>query len=427
MAHPHNDLRDHKVSDRRLSMFGGMPKRASGGSVEHSDERADKAIVKSMVKGASLKAAGGKVKARADRACRRKGGKVMKRRDDGGAVDSSPPPQRETVTTDNGATVGSGMRPNPNARYDPRTGKVKGFARGGKVKKGKGTNVNVIIAPQGGGMPPGPPPGMAVKPPMMPPPGPGGPPPGAPPMMPHKTGGRAYQAGGRVKRADGGPVGDKGPRRLPLINDSASLQRALRNAEGDEDIARIKAHMDKRGYDTTNYKAGGRVKRAWGGAMPGLAMGHQMPPTATMGAAGGNMAPPGAGVGMGAPAPMMSNVAGAGGMQGPGGMMFAKGGAVKSGNTWKEGIKDGTQVQHNDSGKTADQKDGVPSRKGMRVVTFWAGGAVKRKTGGPVFSNGKAGAHMAPKLPSGSGGGEGRLAKRKLAYGHPAKEVNGAR
>ncbi len=69
------------------------------------------------------------------------------------------------------------------------------YARGGGVKK-NGTNVNVIIAPQGGGgsMVPPPPP-MAGPPPPMPP---MGPPPGGPPMM-QKRGGRAYASGGSVK------------------------------------------------------------------------------------------------------------------------------------------------------------------------------------------------------------------------------------
>jgi hypothetical protein len=294
MAHPHQEHRDHKVSERRLhSLYGHMPHRASGGSVEHSDEREDKALVKSMVKGASLKAAGGKVKARADRPCR---------------------------------------------------------ARGGKVKKAKGhTSVNVIVAPQGGGMPPGPPP-MAMKPPMPAGPPPGAPPPGAPPMMPHKAGGRAY-------------------------------------------------------------KKGGRVKRAWGGAMP---FGGMSPAMAAPGATG---APVMSGVGMGAPSPMMNNGAGAPMTGAPMPRQFAKGGAVKSGNTWEEGVKNGTRPQHNESGKTANQKDQPGQLNRGKVVTYRTGGAVEHpKKGG-----------MAPHLPSGSGGGEARLAKRKLAFGKPAKEVNGAR
>lgn len=85
----------------------------------------------------------------------------------------------------------------------------KAYKNGGKVK---GTTVNVIVAPQGGGepppppmMPPGPPPMMPPKPPG-PMPAPGGGPgmPGAggpPPMMPGM-----HANGGRVGRANGGPV-----------------------------------------------------------------------------------------------------------------------------------------------------------------------------------------------------------------------------
>lgn len=52
--------------------------------------------------------------------------KEEENRDDGGQVNTQAPPPR-TVTTDSGASIGSGMRPNPNASYDPKTGKVKGF------------------------------------------------------------------------------------------------------------------------------------------------------------------------------------------------------------------------------------------------------------------------------------------------------------
>ena len=44
--------------------------------------------------------------------------------------------------------------------------------------------------------------------------------------------------------------GDKGPRQLP-IRSSKSLQKALDNAEGDEDLLRIKKLLEKRGYDTS--------------------------------------------------------------------------------------------------------------------------------------------------------------------------------
>lgn len=86
------------------------------------------------------------------------------------------------------------------------------YARGGKVKKSGGkTNVNIVIAPQGGAQaappPPMAPPPRPMPPPMMPPPGamggggppmmpPGGPmpPPGAPPMR--KMGGRIVMRAG---------------------------------------------------------------------------------------------------------------------------------------------------------------------------------------------------------------------------------------
>lgn len=82
------------------------------------------------------------------------------------------------------------------------------YARGGKVKGKAATNVNIVIAPQGGEQKPSLPPAMSAgvgvppmpppHPPMMPPPGgPPGMPPGMP--MPHRDGGRAYAKGGAVK------------------------------------------------------------------------------------------------------------------------------------------------------------------------------------------------------------------------------------
>src|SRR5262249_40869180 len=82
-------------------------------------------------------------------------------------------------------------------------------AKGGRVKGHKGTNVNVIVAPQHHAQVPSPalvPPGAAAAPPPMPPrppmagpPG-GMPPPGMPPGMPPRA------TGGRVGRHTGGPV-----------------------------------------------------------------------------------------------------------------------------------------------------------------------------------------------------------------------------
>ncbi len=98
--------------------------------------------------------------------------------------------------------------------------------------------------------------------------------------------------------------------------------------------------------------------------------------------------------------------------------MRARGGKVKHGPTWEEGRKAGTQVQHTD-GKD-DQKD-IGRR---RVVTFMAGGKVKKDCGGPVQTPTRAkggriespdGVAAATRLPGGSGGGEARLAKEHRA------------
>lgn len=151
MSHPFESVRQHRVEKSRAASIAKG--HAKGGAV-HSDEAEDRKMIKGMVKSGSLKVEG---------------------RASGGRLD----------------------RP---AR-----------ASGGKVKSGK-TNVNVIIAPQGGGagaVPPiaapspiaaGPPPIMPPRPPMMPPGAAGPLPPGAggSPMM-RKSGGRGYAGGGSVK------------------------------------------------------------------------------------------------------------------------------------------------------------------------------------------------------------------------------------
>jgi len=129
--------RQHKVERSRVAT---MTKGYAKGGMSHSDEAADRKLIKSMVQGAALKMEGGKAPARLDK-----------------------------------------------------------YARGGKVKKGT-TNVNVIIAPPSGGnmgaAPPQsllplaggpPPPNMGAAPPPMPP---------APQMQ--SRGGRTYAAGGKV-------------------------------------------------------------------------------------------------------------------------------------------------------------------------------------------------------------------------------------
>ncbi len=106
-------------------------------------------------------------------------------------------------------------------------GRLDKFARGGGVKKGS-TNVNVIIAPQGGAAPPMAPPvpPLAAGPPMPPPKPPMMPPGGAPMMQRH--GGRAYAKGGAV--ADG-PAWKEGLRNGTQVqhtdgkNDGADIYR----------------------------------------------------------------------------------------------------------------------------------------------------------------------------------------------------------
>jgi hypothetical protein len=155
-GHPYAAHRDHKVQHQRVAHIAKGY--ASGGAV-HSDEAEDRKVVKGMVKKGALRAEGGAVKARLDRASR---------------------------------------------------------AKGGRVKHGK-TNVNVIVGGQHPPAPaptPVPPPPMAAPPrpmaPPMPPPGAGAPP-GLPPGMPppgiRRSGGRAFAKGGRVKRDAGGATG----------------------------------------------------------------------------------------------------------------------------------------------------------------------------------------------------------------------------
>ena len=86
------------------------------------------------------------------------------------------------------------------------------------------------------------------------------------------------------------------------------------------------------------------------------------------------------------------------GIRRSGGRTYARGGGIKDGPAWKEGRAAGTQVQHNESGKT-DQAD------------VNRGPVITRATGGPVEHPMKGG--MAPKFPGGAGGGEARLAKAK--------------
>lgn len=182
MAHPHNEIRDHKVQHSRVAHIAKGY--ADGGAV-HSDAAQDRAMVKGMVKPGSLKVDGGKPTQRADK------------------------PHR---------------------------------ARGGRTKKGGKTVVNVINAggthpaPTGPMPMPGGPPPMAAAPPMPPRPMPGPPPgpmPGGPPgmppgMPPRKAGGRAFANGGAVKSGPAWNEGRKAGTQVthsPGKNDQVGLNR----------------------------------------------------------------------------------------------------------------------------------------------------------------------------------------------------------
>jgi hypothetical protein len=120
------------------------------------------------------------------------------------------------------------------------------------------------------------------------------------------------------------------------------------------------------------------------------------PPGPPMGAPGmppGGMPPPGMPPG-GMPPPGMPP-------RRAGGRTYARGGGVKSGPAFESSIRAGTQVQHNESGKT-DQKD------------VGRGKPVTYATGGPVEApRGKKG--MAPKFHGGAHGGLARLQKASRA------------
>ncbi len=219
------------------------------------------------------------------------------------------------------------------------------------------------------------------------------------------------------------------------------IKRTVKKSAMRMDGGRVKARADRRARGGRTKHKGTTVNiinspgHAGGGApMPGM-MPH--PPVAPGPLAG---MPPGAAPPMPPPVapparPMAPPMGGP--MPGPmpprhqgGRATYAKGGAVKSGPAWEEGIKAGTKP-HNlpgkNDGKDIGRKRAITYAKGgavgPRLVQFYAGGAVKQRArGGKVESpNGIA---PATKLPGGGGGGEARLAKAKRAkrdYAGPLK------
>jgi hypothetical protein len=122
------------------------------------------------------------------------------------------------------------------------------------------------------------------------------------------------------------------------------------------------------------------------------------------------MPPPGAGgLPPGGPPPMPMRAKG-GRVQTPAGTgVAADTGTAKKGGSpvFNASLRNGTQTSHDDG------KDTAKDIGRGRVVTFWAGGGVKKAKGGRVES--PEGVAPATKLPGGSGGGEARLAKEHRA------------
>jgi hypothetical protein len=178
---------------------------------------------------------GGRMKARMDRPMKRAAGGGVILRAKGGAAKRA-----------SGGDVSSIEEANRDQAMSSPDKRASGGRTRSKGKGHKGTHVNVIVAPQGGGagaggmppvgvhpvppvVPPMPPPGAGA----MPPPGAGGMPPGMPPrpMMPPGgmppgglPPGAQLATGGRVKRASGGKV--------EVVEDRADRSENTRKEEG---------------------------------------------------------------------------------------------------------------------------------------------------------------------------------------------------
>lgn len=232
---------------------------------------------------------------------------------------------------------------------------------------------------------------------------------------------------GHKHRASGGKV----------RHDDEAEDRALFSKMIKEHDREMEGHKGKHRRDRVKRAHGGKVgKKGKGATHVNVIVGgqHANPPAAPMmppmGAApaGPPPVPPG---GMGAPAP------GAGPMLPPGlpprakggrieapehdaTTYRAKGGKVKSGPAWEEGLKHGTQVSHRKA-KAID----IENMDRPKPITYAKGGKACRARGGRIESDYKV--DKATRLPGGGGGGAGRLSKiGKYGYGKPMHEVDGA-
>ena len=130
------------------------------------------------------------------------------------------------------------------------------------------------------------------------------------------------------------------------------------------------------------------------GLPPGLPPRPMMPPPGALPPGGPGMPPPGT-------MPIRRR----------GGRSYAKGGAVKSGPAFDEGVKNGTQVTH-----SPNKSDGPDIGRG-RVITYKRGGAVESNLSHTIEDG------MGPKLGGGGGGATARLEKASRAAKKYAKPV----
>lgn len=197
---------------------------------------------------------------------------------------------------------------------------------------------------------------------------------------------KGYASGGAVNRTED----DRKVRKM-----SASQEREV-NPEGGVAPHRMDRPKRAKGGKVKARKSAKTIVNVITGGHPAGGAVPMPPPMAPPpGLAGAAMPPPS----MAAKPPMPMPPPGAA----PPMPVRARGGGVKS-----KGMHVGTEVSHDDG------KNTLPDMNRGRVVTFWAGGGVKKRAmGGRTES--PQGVAKATNLPGGSGGGEARLAKEHRA------------
>ena len=164
---------------------------------------------------------------------------------------------------------GGDVSPIEEANRDQAMSKPAERARGGRTK-GKGTHVNVIVAPQGGAGPMG----GAMPPPVLPVGGPPGMPPGAPPMMPPKPPMAGPPMGGAMPPPGmGGAPGAPGGMPPGLMPPRAKGGR-VKHADEAEDKALIMKTLKSEGLTRSDKpEKMGIEERARGGKIEGYTAG----------------------------------------------------------------------------------------------------------------------------------------------------------